>query len=298
MMDMNPLGRALAVITLAAGAARGATVGVDAIGFDAPIDPFAYITVQGAKALDPGGFHLAGYGIWNHRPFRLAGGVEGIEDAYIYNLVAGVGIVSIGKRAGLEAGLSLPLVLAERGFDLDRGEPIHDEGVGDLRADVKLAVLDRDDDVVGLAFRAWGRFPTGHTTAFASNDAVQVGVDAELEYHAGFFRTGLNLGYQWLDGTASTADVTIDDSVRLGYGLGIAPLSDIRGWEPLEVVFELTHSFRASRPYARQEESPLMVGGALRWAGTLFALVGGSAALTRGAGAPDAQLVAALGVTF
>jgi hypothetical protein len=82
------------------------------------------------------------------------------------------------------------------------------------------------------------------------------------------------------------------------FGLAIAPLSDIRGWEALEAVFEARTSFRVGNPWKSEEESPVEVDGAVRWSATFYAEVGAGAGLNRGAGAPDARVFAAVGTTF
>jgi hypothetical protein len=289
-------------LALAARAAAAETFNVH--GFDAPTDPFAYIQNDGAKALDPAEVFGAGYFVWTHRPFltpESRGGAAGrsvVEDAYDLDLVGGVGLPSIG-HSGLALGVAVPIVVRELGYSLgDPNERLRASGVGDVRTDLKLAILDRDDDVVGLSVRIFARWPTGRDVEFASDERISVGGVAAFEYHAGFLRVGLEAGYQWTDGDMHAGGVTLGEAVLLGFGLAIAPLSDIRGWEPLEIVFEARHAARPGDPYDRQEEAPVEVGGALRWGGRLFALLGGSAGLNRGVGVGDARLVAALGLSF
>jgi hypothetical protein len=298
----------LALAALLAGAPTAwarADARFDALGLDPPADGFGYIGLGGAKALAPGSFSAGTTFFWAHRPLRLGeprGGEAGdrvTDDFYVLDVAAAAGILKAG-RARLEAGLVLPLVLYELGYELERpDERTRNTGVGDLRTDLKLALLDRDDDRVGLSLRGWGRFPIDGNVDFASNERIAAGFESEIEYHPGFLRVGLTLGYEWLDGDVHAGGITWDDRVLLGFGLGIAPFSDLRGFEPLELIFELRHSFRAGNPYARAEEAPIEAGGGLRWTGErVYGLLAGSGGLNRGAGAPDARVSVAVGVNF
>lgn len=304
IFTMREIAQAALFLASLAGGRAAAADRFDASGFDPPADPFGYMSVEGAKALDPGEVHAAGYFLWSHRPFLTPvsrGGAAArrvIEDAYDLDLAGAVGLFSL-KTAGVEAGVVVPVTVRELGFALERpNERLRESGLGDVRTDVKLAIFDRDDDAIGLAARVYARWPTGRDVPFKSNERVAVGAAVETEVHLGFLRTGLELGYEWKDGEVRVGGVTVGERVFAGFGLAIAPLTDIRGWEALEIVFEVRHAARVNDPYDLEEEAPLEVGGALRWSGTVFALLGGSAGLTRGPGAPDARAIAAFGITF
>jgi hypothetical protein len=296
---------ALGMALFFGGAARGGDGAFDASGLDVPADGYGYVATQGAKALAPGQVHASALFDWALRPLRLDSDRGGdppgksiVDDLCMLDLAGGVGVFQ-HHSVGLALGVVLPLLLRSSGFAVDAPfDRVRDSGAGNLRTDVKLQLLDRDDDVVGVALRTYAKWPTAGDVGYAANKNTAIGFDGVLEYHAGFLRTALDLGYEWLDGSASAGDIVRDDVVFASFGLGISPLSDIRGFEALEAVFEARTSFRAGNPWKREEESPVEVDGALRWSGTLYAEVGGGAGLNRGAGAPDARVFAALGATF
>lgn len=295
---------AMVVLALFITSARAAEESVDATGFDPPADPYGYVTLGGAKALEPGEVHAAAYLSWAHNSLGLEesrgrrAGRRVLDDLYLLDLVAGGGVLAFWKSA-LALGAVFPVLIRENGWELeDPDDRLREAGVGDLRTDAKVAILDRDSDRVGLAARLWVRWPTGDGAPFASWDGLGAGALATVETRTWGSRLSLHLGYEWLEGDARMGPIRWDDRLHFGAGLAVAPLSDIRSYEPLELVFEARHSARAEQPWRSEEESPVEVGGALRWAGALFAMLGAGGGLGRGAGAADSRIYCALGTTF
>jgi hypothetical protein len=300
------LTRDLYAILLAAAAALGAARDARALdefsaqNFRPPVDPWGYVTVEGAKTLAPGQPFGAAYYDWSHRPLVVGSTLEAIREQQWFDLVGGYGITSLGKTGGLEAGLDLPIAAHE--VDFVEGRRRESGGLGDLRTDLKASFGDRDDDFFGLETRGYVNWPTGrHDLHFMSNDgAFTIGGEVGVEGKIDWVRGAITLGWEWIDSKfdAPALGVRVDDRFHVGFALAVAPLRDIAGFESLETVFELTHWTLSDRPWDHEASSPIEVGGAVRYNGKFFALAGLSGTLNQGAGAPDARLVLALGYAF
>jgi len=303
---LGPVLGALALVAALPAAAR-AFEAFDAQAFEAPTDPDAYITVDGARAIEghPIGFHAAVYFSYARDPVELRvredGGRESIdivEDLPEFALVLGVGLFD-----RLSLGVAFPFVTHRDGTDIeDPTEDLKEEGVGALRAEAKLTVVKPEaDDLLGLALKAFVKFPTGAERDFES-DAEQYtfGALAILELYLGAVRLGLNAGVEYIGVSIRVADTVVDTKLRLGAGiaLDIGRLTDDEGLEGLELVGEVRHFARWEKPYDQEEESPVEIGGAIKYSGTLFALAGASAGLNEGVTAPDWRIFVAIGVTL
>ena len=290
----------VAIGALAGGEAR-ALDEFSAQNFRPPIDPWGYVTVEGAKTLAPDQKFAALYYDWARRPLIFDDGttrIEKVRDVHWLDLAGGYGITSIGKTGGLEAGLDLPIAAQDVWID-GAGDSHDSAGLGDLRTDLKLSLGDRDDDFFACAFRAYASWPTGrHGMRFMSNDAFTLGGEVAVEGKIDFVRAGLNLGWEWIDSKFDGFGARVDDRFHAGFALAIAPLRDISGFETLELVFEATHWTLSDRPWDHEIHSPVEVGGALRYNGRFFGLLGASAGVNRGVGAPDARVDVALGYSF
>ncbi len=292
-----------------AGAPARALDEFDASGFSLATDPFGYLQGGGAHALEPWQVHAAlGYG-FAHRPLSFdgdsvgtTGDLEVVRDIHVATAALGVGLLRL-PRGGISVGLSLPLVVDWTGLERPGGAygpgTTSASGLGDLRAEGKACLLDRDVDALGVAARAWTCVPTGARDLFTSaGGAFRLGAEATVEKKIDFFRAGLSLGWEWLDGRFRGPSGTVDDRLTLTASLAITPLRDIAGWEGVEVCFEARHWTPSARPWASEDLSPLEAMGGLRYSGTFFGLVAAGGRLNQGLGAPDARFEAAVGVTF
>lgn len=272
------------------------TTSINAQAFMPPVDPYGYITLNGARSLK--GFahmHAALYFNWAHDPFEiedLGAGVPDIkviENVSMVDLNVGLGILAFGN-GGLEVGFDLPMAV---NIDDGRFTALDDTAFGDLRTDVKLTLLDREEDVLGVAFRGSVTWPTGDDGNFLSNgDNVNWIVTAIVEKKAGIVRLGVEVGFEKFRYSFNPGIFQIDDKVHLGAGLGIELVKD------LELVAEIQHTTRWENPWDHEVESPIEFGGAIRYSATPFFLAGASGGLNDGVGAPDSRFFFALGVTF
>ena len=245
-------------------------------------DPFGYAGVTGGKTLAPGEkFAAAAYG-WQHRTW-LADEVQTLDVAL------GAGLAEV-HEGGLSVGLGVPVIVDERlpGRDLDWE-------LGDIRAEGKVNVFDRDIDFFGLGARVWSELPTGARRSTVTNrGAFSAGAEAIIEGKIDWLRGALNAGYEWVD-------EGIEDRLRLRGAIGISPLRDIAGFEPFEVFIEAATATRADRPWDHEEDSPVELLGGARWSGGpegMFAVLAGGGALSEGIGAASGKVVAAIGIRF
>ena len=299
---------AIAAAGLLGGATEARALGGTVLqGFDPPSDPFAYVVTEGAKALEPGAFFAAVYCGWALGPLRVPGVREKerrerlIQEAHEIDLVGGLGLLPLGFGS-LEVGFALPVLVRIRGYGGGKG--YREWGVGDVRVEAKAELLDRDEDVVGVALRVAVACPSAtleREELYGNAGGLAVLAEAAVERRVGAFRAGLTLGYEWIEYSADLGEATIDDRLEIAAGFGFAPLFDLRGFEPLELVFEVRHAVRAADPYASEAEAPVELCGAIRWSdmgSRFFGLAGGSTGLNDGAGAPERRFFAALGFGF
>jgi len=299
--------------------------GFDTQAFKPPTDPDGYVIVEGSRALEghiidrlfrflvgipppdepqPIEVHASAYFNYARNPLTTSERGdrptrEIVEDLSQLDLVVGIGVLP-----RVQVGVVLPIVLNRDGFDFeDPSSEIREHGIGSLRVDMKVEVVRvrEEEDVFGLAVKGFVQTPTGRERDFADNDHRVTGgfvLVPELR-PAKFLRVALNIGYEYFDGQIEVGGTRVDDKVllALGIGLDLAKLTGVTAIEGLEVVAEVTHFTRLCNPYDREEESPVELGGAIRFNRGLFLLVGGSAGLNEAIGAPDGRVFAAVGFT-
>jgi hypothetical protein len=298
----------LAAVALALAArAAPAFEGIDVENWKPALDPYGYVTVDGARALRSLAPHAALYVNWAHEPLRLevarpgGFGKDVVRDLTVFDAVLALGLFDLGDHGGLEIGVDLPYAVDVNGIsialDPATGKPddLRQASLGNLRTAAKLALLDPEEDVVGIALRGEVQWPTGRDEDFLSNDR-HAAWDAGLvvEEKIGPVRFGVEALYEGIHGAIQVEGATIDDKLKLGAGLAVRPFESL----PLEVVAEVFHWTRAGHPWRIAAESPVEVGGAVKLAGTVFALLGASTGLDTGVGAAEARLYAAIGATF
>jgi len=303
--------------------------GFSAQNFQAPIDPYGYITLNGARTLRAGHPFFGAYIDWADEPLDLRDIREGYIDHMTFvHAVASIGLVNIGDHGGLSLGVVVPYALHMKGFGRDpgTGDPAivtppavdlpEDGRLADIRAETKLTVLDRAEDAVGIAFRLWGTAPTGEDKFFLSNDekfGAGGGMILEKETDLlGGFRIGGEVDYEWVEGDVVISEIqfvdqgglftspgierkrlTIDD--KLHFRLGMAKEIFI---DDLWLVVEAHHWTRATHVYNTTREAPAEIGGAIRFDRNVLAMLGASAGVTDGVGAPTVRVFAALGYAF
>jgi hypothetical protein len=311
-MRRHPATWILAVVALMGGgaAALGQELRFDAQNFKPALDPWGYITMDGAKTLGQLQIFGAGYFNWSHNPLRLSkprppsegGSRDVIRDLSEFDIVAALGLLEF-RNGGLEIAADLPLAADVNGIEIET-RPHHthpiglsDQGVGDLRTGAKLTIFDREDDAIGLAGKVVIEWPTGKEGPFLSdNREFQMLFSLIVDKKMSVLRFGAEFGYEWIDGRDfHIADVHVNDRMHVKAAIGLEPFDEKI---PLAVVAELIHWTRWERPWAREKEAPIELNGAIKYSGTIFGEIGAGGGLNSGVGAPDARVFAAVGFMF
>ena len=299
--------------------------GFNAQNFQPPVDPFGYITMNGARHLRAGHPFFAAYIDWSNNPLDLRDIREGfIDDMTFVRGTAAIGLVNFLDNGGISLGVDVPYALQMDGFGRDprTTDPafvtppaveLPDGRLSDIRAETKVTFLDREKDPIGIALHAWGTAPTGEDKYFLSNDErFGAGGGLILEKDFGGFRIGGQVDYEWIEGDVIISEVRfvddgfggllegteekrlkVDDKVHMK----LAAAKELF-FDDFWLVVEATHWARATNMYNTTRESPAEIGAALRFDRHLLVLVGGSIGVDDGVGAPDARAFAALGFKF
>lgn len=299
----------LTVALLATLGGRGASAsdGFDAQNWKPALDPYGYVTVEGTRslsALDP---HLAVYFDWARNPLKLktprptGGGTEVIKDLSMVDFVAAIGLLDFRSHGGLELSLDVPFAVNENGkrIEVAPGETVPatlpETSWGDVRTAAKFSFLDRKDNLIGLAVRGEVQWPTGDSTTYLSNDRkVTWNVGVALKKEISILRIGVTAAYEDFPGVIHVQGATISEKLKLGGGIALKPFDSI----PLEAVGEAFSTVRIGDPWKSQVESPIEVGGAIKYSGKFFALAGANGACNQGIGAAELRIYCAIGFTY
>jgi hypothetical protein len=314
----------LLLVCLALGASPAAAQvdeGFNAQNFQAPIDPFGYVTLNGARVLEPGQVFVGGYIDYAEDPLDLRDIREGvIESMTFVHGVLSVGLLEFGDHGGgVEIGAVVPYALQMDGFGRDPragsfetatppAVELPDGRLADIRGEVKIVLLDRAEPI-GIALRGWGTTPTGEDKYFLSNDErFGAGGGLILEKAFSWLRIGAEADYEWIEGDTVISTrrfteegdpepklLTIDDKLHLRAGMALRLFVD-----DLWLVGEAHHYTRANNLWNTRRESPIELGGALRFERRVMVLVGASTGIVNdgAVGSPEYRLYAALGLTF
>ncbi len=301
---------ALAVGLLAGGAARAQeTDTFDAQNFKPALSPHGYVTVEGAKFLGPFAPHIAAYFSWAHNPLRLTEPRPGfderdvVRDLSAIDFVLALGLVPIGN-GGLELAVGVPFYVDINGLEIadvnDEGDlrGLPEEAFGDLRTAIKLTLLDREDDPIGIAAKVEAQWPVDREQrdSFNTDRHFQLKPSIVIDKKMSILRIAAEVGYEWLDGSEfQVAGVQVDDRLWISAAVGIEPFDEK---VPLAIVAEAIHWTRWENPWDHEEESPVELFGAIKYAGTIFFELGAGGGLNEGVGAPDARVFGALGFTL
>lgn len=293
--------------------------GFNAQNFQPPLDSYGYITMNGARHLRAGHPFVGAYIDWANNPLDLRDIREGyIDDMTFVHGVASIGVINFLDNGGISVGAVVPYALQMDGFGRDpqTTDPatvtppavdLPNGRLADIRVESKITFLDREKDPIGIALRGFGVLPTGEDKYFLSNDErFGGGGGVILEKDFGGFRIGAEAAYEWIEGDVVISEITfVDDGVtegteekklrvddKLHMKLGVAKELLI---DDLWLVVEASHWARATHLYDTTRESPAEIGGAIRFDRHLMVMVGASAGVDDGVGAPDVRAFAAIG---
>jgi hypothetical protein len=292
------------VAVLAASAPADAFEGFNSQNFRVPHDPHGYITMNGARTLKQFQPHVAVGANYARDPLVFDETLPGelVTDRTDLDASFGIGLLEFGN-GGISLGVHVPLNLQLEGHRFGNvNSELNAGGWGSITASLKVTALDREDDIVGV----WGQFaiefPSGDDQDFAANaDHLSLHWNGGVEKQFGkILRVGIEAGYQWIDEDIQLAGLQVDDQLRLSAGAAVSPggLAGIEALEDLWFMFEATVKSRAGDFWERGRESPVELGGGIKYAGPLYVMLGATAGANEGIGAPEIRLFAQIGFTF
>ena len=130
--------------------------------------------------------------------------------------------VSAGFTKGrLRYAVSAPIILQATGEPVPgvSTEDISELGLGEMMADVKMQLLDRNSHRIGMALNARSSLPTSTTTSPLGTNGVMFEVEGAMDAHIGRSVLALNLGHRQQP-AVETESITWGNQLlaRVGYG--------------------------------------------------------------------------------
>lgn len=270
--------------------------------FHPATDNSPYLTTSGSSLLNPWQYHL---GLsFDFSPKILTRRVGTVTQTMVDELLMSHLYGAIGLFPWLETGLDLPIALRADAVSLNRLSADNTNitrdkglGLGDVRLETKLRLLDAEQFPLGIAFSPFFFLPTGDGNHFIGDNSFSGGarfvVDTTI---AEKVQLALNAGYRIRKAFAFPGTTTRrDDEILLGFGVAIKAIPEV------DVIGEISSSLLASDPFQRSTETPFEAGGALRfhlpWVEGLDLSLGVMAGLNNGYGAPSYRALGALSYT-
>ena len=130
--------------------------------------------------------------------------------------------VSAGFTKGrLRYAVSAPIILQATGEPVPgvSTEDISELGLGEMMADVKMQLLDRNTHRIGMAINARSSLPTSTTTSPLGTDGLMFEVEGAMDAHLGRSVLAINVGHRQQP-TVETESITWGNQLlaRVGYG--------------------------------------------------------------------------------
>ncbi|MCB9649802.1 MAG: OmpA family protein [Deltaproteobacteria bacterium] len=209
---------------------------------------------------------------------------------------------TLGILSWLDLTLAVPMSWWQTGDAVLPTGDLTSIGMRDLRISPKLTALRQEWAGVGLAVVPAFSLPTGDADAFLGSGNLTFSphliVDRSFDVLWGL-RFSVAGGVK-IRPRSALGNIEIDDELFYTAGAGVG-LPDLGPAHP-EAVAELSGATRLAEPFQNREQNPLLARGALRVGfdvasgHRIIALGGVSVGLTKGYGAPDAQVF--LGVAY
>lgn len=239
------------------------------------------------------------------------GGVVGKEVSkekdYISDLGTAHILLAFGPWSFLSIGTEIPINISTwRKLDADD----EDSGLettaslGDIRAEVKLRVLNQKDSWLGLALAPYATFPTGDKEGYLGEENVTFGGTLILEHDFDLFNLALNGGYQYR-GETEVFDSKIRDVIKAGAGISRSFKNGLSFSVEYLASFFNSELIKDEEDQEQEEEEEAKEGSlknsSMELVGTLRyqfgtnkprIIGGGGAGLTHGIGTPTYRAIA------
>lgn len=192
--------------------------------YQPPTDPYGFQSIDSAEVLNPLSMHFGLFYDYSKNPVETGTSGDVRVDDVVGDLAVLNAVFGIGLPFGLEAGIVVPFVLEQNGFEIDEpGKRLDSTGFLDLRVDLKWQAFVSEDRKWSVALKGFLTIPSGRQSQFRGEDGEFTAAGLAIgEYRSGRFRALLSVGYQWIEEDAKVGGVRFDDRVLLRGGLEYA----------------------------------------------------------------------------
>lgn len=192
--------------------------------YQPPTDPYGFQSIDSAEVLNPLSMHFGLFYDYSKNPVETGTSGDVRVDDVVGDLAVLNAAFGIGLPFGLEAGIVVPFVLEQNGFEIDEpGKRLDSTGFLDLRVDVKWQAFVSENRKWSFALKGFLTIPSGRQSQFRGEDGEFTAAGLAIgEYRSGRFRALLSVGYQWIEEDATIGGVRFDDRVLLRGGMEYA----------------------------------------------------------------------------
>jgi len=261
-----------------------------------------FIAIEDSHTLCPMGFGGALYFNYADGPVEVR--IDDDPEYGIVNQLLSADIIAaFGPLSFLSVGLDVPVHLwankrTVKDLKNRSMEDIRDEegvsnlkselNLGDIRAEVKLRILQQEKHWLGMALAPYVTFPTGDPESFLGEGRATFGGVAILEHDFDFLNFALNGGYLFR-GAEDIATIKVGNAVK--FGAGVSRAFD----NGLSFSVEYWGSMVETEDNDRFQGNPMEVTATLRYqfgANKPRVVGGGGPGLTSGVGCPAYRVLA------
>jgi hypothetical protein len=224
--------------------------------------------------------------------YRLSDGAR--VATLVGNRFSGSAVASIGLFGGAQLGFELPFVMSQQrygGGAMGDLPALSSAAVGNVRLVPKLQLLYQRVDGVDLAVLAGFTVPLGSASSFAGSSDVTVNPEVALSRSFGDLRLAAAVGAT-VRRAHSLANVAVGSEIEAQAGVAYSLKRRVK--VPLELGAALAAATSASRPLARERETPAELRAIASYDVTraLQLFTGGGVGLTSGWGTPGWRALA------
>ncbi len=208
----------------------------------------------------------------------------GEKQLVVEHLAAAQVMGSIALWDRLSIGVAVPVAFVMKGQTgfLNLGGAVDGAAMGDVRLDLKAALLRSDGDGFGIAAALVTSFPTNMGEKFFGDDAFTFSPSLIFDYHKNGHFVALNAGLRLRTNEGFLDILSVNDEMLLGLGGGVSIVEGLLLGAEAQVRAELQD------PFQDENETLVLLRGGLRYM-LPFGLgveVGGGSGLLRGYGNP------------
>jgi outer membrane protein OmpA-like peptidoglycan-associated protein len=257
--------------------------------------PLGVVTVDRSEAQRFGEYTVGLYLHYARNPLVLFADRLQVGEVVAHRISMDL-VGTLGLLSWLDLTLAVPVSWFQSGDAVLPTGDLSAIGMRDLRISPKITALKQEWAGIGLAVVPAFSVPTGDADAFLGSGNLTFSPHLVLDRR---FDVLWGLRFAVAGGAkirprAALGNIEIDDELFYRAGAGVG-LPDLGPAHP-EAVVEVAGATRLAEPFQNREQNPLLARGGLRVGfdvasgHRLHALGGVSVGLTRGYGAPDAQV--------